>query len=81
MRHLGIINGQPNTVLNPVLIGKRTTVNSEHTGIFYSDLTGGDYVQKGMRLGYTTDFFGNKMADVTFPVDGVILYKTFNPPI
>ncbi len=81
MRHLRILEGQPNTVQNPVIIAKRTTVNSDHTGIFYSDLTSGDYVKKGMKLGYTTDLFGNKIADVTCPVDGVILYKTFNPPI
>jgi len=81
MRHLQILQGQPNLVQNPVIIAKRTSVTSEHTGIFYSDLTSGDYVKKGMKLGYTTDFFGNKIADVTCPVDGVILYKTFNPPI
>ncbi|MGV3585693.1 MAG: succinylglutamate desuccinylase/aspartoacylase family protein [Adhaeribacter sp.] len=81
MRHLHILEGQPNLVQNPVIIAKRTSVPSEHTGIFYSDLTSGDYVKKGMKLGYTTDFFGNKIADVTCPVDGVILYKTFNPPI
>jgi len=81
MRHLRILEGQAKAVQNPVLIAKRTSVTSEHTGIFYSDLTSGDYVKKGMKLGYTTNFFGNKIADVTCPVDGVILYKTFNPPI
>ncbi|WP_051360049.1 succinylglutamate desuccinylase/aspartoacylase family protein [Adhaeribacter aquaticus] len=81
MRHLHMLEGHPNAVQNPIFIAKRTTVESEHTGIFYSDLTGGDYVKKGMKLGYTTDFFGNKIADVTCPIDGVILYKTFNPPI
>ncbi|KAA5541657.1 succinylglutamate desuccinylase/aspartoacylase family protein [Adhaeribacter rhizoryzae] len=81
MRHLGILEGQPNAVQNPAFIAKRTTVNSEHTGIFYSDFTSGDYVKKGMQLGFTTDFFGNKIGYVTCPIDGIILYKTFNPPI
>ncbi len=81
LRYLKMLDGQPNPVQHPVLIGKRTEVTSQHTGFFYSDLTSGDYVQKGMKLGYTTDFFGAKIAEVTCPVDGVILYKTFNPPI
>ncbi|WBL21347.1 succinylglutamate desuccinylase/aspartoacylase family protein [Zunongwangia sp. HRR-M8] len=64
-----------------VFIGQRTTINSEETGFFYSDFTSGDYVKKGMKLGYITDLFGNHLKDVHCPVDGMILYKTFNPPI
>src|SRR5690349_21614646 len=32
------------------------------------------YVQQGMRIGYTTDYFGNKLADVITPVSGVVVY-------
>lgn len=81
MRHLQILPGNPAMVENPVIIGRRTSVSSPHTGFFYSDLTSGDYVKQGMKLGYITDLFGNHLADVTCPTDGVILYKTFNPPI
>lgn len=81
MRHLQILEGKPASVQNPVMIGKRTSVSSQHEGFFYSDLTSGDYVKKGMKLGYITDLFGNHLVDVTCPTDGVILYKTFNPPI
>lgn len=81
MRHLQILEGKPNPVQNPVFIAKRTSVESNHTGFFYSELTSGDYVKKGMKLGYMTDLFGNHIAEVTCPTDGVILYKTFNPPI
>lgn len=81
MYHLHILEGQPNIVQNPVFIAKRTSVASEHTGIFYSDISSGDYVKKGMKLGYITDLFGKKISDVTCPEDGVVLYKTFNPPI
>ena len=81
MRHLQILEGKPNTVQNPVMIGQRTTVSSQHEGFFYSELSSGDYVKKGMKLGYITDLFGNHLTDVTCPTDGVILYKTFNPPI
>ncbi|GAB3816933.1 hypothetical protein GCM10028895_12590 [Pontibacter rugosus] len=81
MRHLKIIEGESASVTNPVIIAKRTSVSSKHEGFFYSDITSGNYVKKGMRLGYITDLFGNQIADVTCPVDGVILFKTFNPPV
>lgn len=81
MRHLDILEGKPNRVDNPIIIADRTTVSSGETGFFYSDLGSGDYVQKGMKLGHITDLFGNHLTDVTCPVDGVILYMTFNPPI
>ena len=32
------------------------------------------YVQQGMKLGYVTDYFGNKILDVTTPVSGVVIY-------
>ncbi|MFD3003479.1 succinylglutamate desuccinylase/aspartoacylase family protein [Pontibacter toksunensis] len=81
MRHLHILEGKPASVKNPVMIARRTSVESGHEGFFYSDISSGDYVKKGMMLGYITDLFGNHVADVTCPTDGVILYKTFNPPI
>lgn len=80
MRHLKIIEGQSNTVLHPVIVGQRTSVESQHAGFFYSNISSGNYVKKGMNLGYITDLFGQKIVDVTCPVDGVVLYKTFNPP-
>ncbi len=81
MQHLEILEGTPDAVENPIVIKKRTNVISENNGFFYSDFTSGDYVKKGIKLGYITDLFGNHLSDVICPVDGVILYKTFNPPI
>lgn len=81
MRHLKILDGKEEMVENPVIIGQRTSVKSEHTGFFFSDLSSGDYVKKGMKLGQITDLFGNQLSDVFCPTDGVILYKTFNPPV
>ncbi|RDV15916.1 hypothetical protein DXT99_07970 [Pontibacter diazotrophicus] len=75
------LDGKPASVENPMMIAKRTSVDSEHEGFFYSDLSSGNFVKKGMKLGYVTDLFGNHVTDITCPTDGVILYKTFNPPI
>jgi hypothetical protein len=35
------------------------------------------YVEQGMRIGYTTDYFGNKLADVITPVSGVVVVCLF----
>ena len=32
------------------------------------------YVTEGMKIGYITDYFGDKVWDITAPVSGVVLY-------
>ncbi|WP_417886639.1 succinylglutamate desuccinylase/aspartoacylase family protein [Zunongwangia sp.] len=81
MGYLDMVDQTPPKNEEPVMIGQRTTISSPETGFFYSDFTSGDYVKKGMKLGYITDLFGNHVTDIKCPVDGMILYKTFNPPI
>jgi len=74
MRFLKMLPGAAVPVAHPLWIGPITTVRSEHDGIFYPLTTPEAYVQQGMRIGYVTDYFGNKLADVTAPVSGVIAY-------
>jgi len=33
-----------------------------------------NYVSKGMKIGYITDYFGKKVSDVVSPIGGVVLY-------
>jgi len=49
-------------------------VRSEQDGIFYPLVTPESYVEKGMRIGYVTDYFGNKLVDVLSPTDGIVAY-------
>ena len=74
MRHLKMLPGDVKPIEHPVWIGQITTVKSEHDGIFYPLAVPEAYVQQGMRIGYTTDYFGNKLADITTPVSGVVVY-------
>ena len=74
MRHLKMLPGDVKPIEHPVWIGQITTVKSEHDGIFYPLVVPEAYVQQGMRIGYTTDYFGNKLADITTPVSGVVVY-------
>ena len=74
MRHLKMLPGEVKPVEHPVWIGQITTVHSEHEGIFYPLAVPEAYVAQGMRLGYITDYFGNKIEDVAAPASGVIVY-------
>jgi len=65
----------------PFFITQRTSVSSEHTGFFYPQVKAGEFIHKGRKLGYVTDLFGNPLADVLAPVNGVVLYMTATPPI
>jgi predicted deacylase len=74
MRYLKMLPGDVRPVEHPVWIGQITTVRSDHDGIFYPLVVPESYVQQGMRVGYTTDYFGNKLADIIAPVSGVVVY-------
>jgi predicted deacylase len=74
MRHLKMLPGDVKPVEHPVWIGQITTVRSEQDGIFYPLVIPEAYVQQGMSIGYTTDYFGKKLADVITPISGVVVY-------
>jgi predicted deacylase len=74
MRHLKMLPGAVTPVEHPVWIGPITTVRSAYDGIFYPLVVPEAYVEKGMIVGYVTDYFGNKLTDVTTPVAGVVTY-------
>ena len=40
----------------------------------------GETVKKGERVGYTTDYFGNKTAELSAPFKGIVLYIVKTPP-
>jgi len=74
MRHLKMLAGTVTPLDHPVWLGPITTVRSEQDGIFYPLVVPEAYVQRGMIVGYVTDYFGNKLADVTTPISGVVTY-------
>jgi predicted deacylase len=74
MRYLKMLPGGVKPVQHPVWIGPIATVQSDRDGIFYPLVVPESYVPQGMRIGYITDYFGNKIADVFTPVPGVVVY-------
>ena len=55
-------------VEHPVWIEKVITLASEQNGIFYPLAVPMAYVAKGMKVGYVTNYFGEKTADILAPV-------------
>jgi hypothetical protein len=74
MRYLKMIPGTPAIIDHPVWIEKIVSVTSEQTGIFYSLVRRGTYVEQGMKIGYVTDYVGKTVCEATSPVAGVVLY-------
>jgi uncharacterized protein len=76
MRYLKMVNrsGDTSPVENPVWIERIENVASATTGIFYPLVKRGMYVQRGMKIGYVTDYFGGHAVDARAPESGVVLY-------
>ena len=74
MRYLKMLAGTPSVIEHPVWIEKVVTLTSENTGIFYPLVKRGTYVEKGMKVGYVTDYVGNVVFEARAPVAGVVLY-------
>ncbi|MBD3413893.1 MAG: hypothetical protein GF421_05625 [Candidatus Aminicenantes bacterium] len=80
MKHLNMIQGKPDFVTKPVWIDQYEVVYSQTTGLFFPLKKMGEAVQKGETVGYTTDYFGNKTAELKAPFEGIVLYIINTPP-
>jgi predicted deacylase len=74
MRYLKMLPGAAPLIENPVWIGKIDSVASDREGIFYPLVERGTYVEKGMKVGYVTDYFGNVIYEARAPASGIVLY-------
>ena len=74
MRYLKMMEGPPLTVEAPVWIERVAGITSELNGIFYPVVKRGTYVQKGMRVGYITDYLGKTIFEAKAPETGIVLF-------
>jgi len=74
MRHLKMLPGDPTPVESPVWIGALHNVTADVGGIFRPLVARGTYVQKGMKVGTVSDFFGKTLFEARAPESGVLLY-------
>ncbi len=79
LRHLGIMPGHPEPVEPMTVLEEFHWVTSAHTGLFYPDIAPGDRVEKGQRVGETRDYFGQRLAEITSPASGIVLFTVTTP--
>lgn len=82
MKHLEMIEGEPELRFESVWVEEYQIIRSEHPeGLYYPLVSRGDHVQKGQLVGYLNDYFGNRLQDVRSPYDGIVLYIIATPPM
>ena len=64
-----------------IIIENRIYTDSAVDGIFYPLKEAGNYVVRGMKLGYITDFFGNIKETVYAEANGLLLLILGTPPV
>jgi predicted deacylase len=79
MRHLRILDGEPEAVGSVTMLRRLHWVTSEHTGLFYVEVTPGQQVETGQRIGEIRDYFGRQLAEVRAPAAGVVLFTVTTP--
>ncbi|MEM7512968.1 MAG: succinylglutamate desuccinylase/aspartoacylase family protein, partial [Bacteroidota bacterium] len=81
LARLDMYEGEVLTPAKSFICTDRFYQSSKYSGIFYPLKESGDYIAKGMKLGYVTDFFGNTLEEVFAGNSGVILYMIGTPPV
>ncbi len=81
LRELKMLEDGTPPLANPVFLDPSEVLFSPATGILYPQVERGQMVSKGDVLVYVTDFFGERIAAVHSPLDGVVLYIVATPPI
>jgi predicted deacylase len=74
MRYLKMMAGPPTMVESPVWIARVAAITADANGIFYPLVARGTYVQKGMKVGFVTDYLGTVLLEAKAPESGVVLF-------
>jgi predicted deacylase len=81
MRTIGMLEGEPFVVKQVSYLLDETFLISESEGIFYSLVDKGDHVEEASLLGYTTDFWGNRIQEFRAPYSGIVVVTNRSPAI
>jgi predicted deacylase len=79
MKYLKMQPTGPDPIAHPVYLGKSQVLTSPATGIFYWTVERGQTVAEGTLVGYVTDFFGKRIAEIRAPFAGEVLYVVGTP--
>jgi predicted deacylase len=73
-QQLKMTPGSPRPVENPVWIDRAAAVAADRDGMFFPLVVPEAYVEKGMKVGFIQNYFGDHVADVVAPAAGVVIY-------
>lgn len=76
---LGILPGSPVPEAPVTLLTGFHWVTSDHAGLFYPEVSPGDRVSRGARVGEIRDYFGRRLREVTSPEEGIVLFVVTSP--
>jgi predicted deacylase len=79
MRYLGMLPGPPEMVEHPCWIDPSEVLTSPDTGTWHAAVRADQQVRKGDVLGRLTDYFGEPIAEVTSPMDGLVTFIVVSP--
>ena len=79
MRYLSMVPGPREMVEHAVWLGPTEVLWSPGTGTWHPLVRPDQYVMKGTLLGRLTTYFGEPIAEVRSPLDGVVLYMVTSP--
>ena len=79
MRHLAMLPGPRERVEHAKWIIASEVLTSPATGVWYPDVVPDQTVHAGERIGRLRDYFGEAIADIASPLDGLVLYVVVSP--
>jgi hypothetical protein len=79
LRYLRMWPGDPDPVEPPVWYGRTQVLQSPEGGVWYPLVERGQFVPRDELLGYVTDYFGDRVAEIRAPFAGVMLYVVATP--
>ncbi|MBV9358495.1 MAG: succinylglutamate desuccinylase/aspartoacylase family protein [Chloroflexi bacterium] len=81
LRRQGILAGAPAAVEPPHMLSRFEWLRSEYEGIFLPRVRVSQTVAEGEPLGEMIDLLGNRLAEVSAPVGGIVLFTVTSPAI
>lgn len=79
LRYLRMLPGAVEMVEHPVWIERTEVLRSPGTGTWHPLVERGRAVAQGTLIGYLTDFFGERLAEIRAPFPGILLYVVATP--
>lgn len=82
LRYLQMLPGEPEPPARPMrTVGSFVWLRSQHEGWWDAAVRAGDEVAEGRLLGRIRNLWGDELAEIHAPRDGVVLFSTTSPAV